>query len=176
MQPIPFTVDEVIATIQFLKQSRGQHILANILGRWHIESGKHRHANSSVWIVNEANCYRCSMGRNHPLESSRQRCAWDWLMFAPAVFGMEGRAADSDHLVGALVTTVAVIAMAEVLRAARFLNILLGAWVIAAPWFLSGAPATARLNALVSGIILIVVSLRRGTIKERYATWDRMVF
>jgi hypothetical protein len=41
-----------------------------------------------------------------------------WLMAAPAVFGSQGGAADSDHLVGALVVTVAVIALAEVGRCA----------------------------------------------------------
>ena len=43
-----------------------------------------------------------------------------WLMFAPAFLGTQGGAADSDHLVGALITTVAVIAMAEVIRAGTF--------------------------------------------------------
>ncbi|MGH7956831.1 MAG: SPW repeat domain-containing protein [Opitutaceae bacterium] len=67
-----------------------------------------------------------------------------WLMFAPAAFGATKGAADSDHLVGALVTTVAVIVMAGVIRAGRFLNVALGAWIIAAPWLLSGAGMAAR--------------------------------
>src|SRR5207237_5667295 len=40
-----------------------------------------------------------------------------WVMFAPPVFHTQGAAADSDHLVGALVVTFAVIACAEVVRA-----------------------------------------------------------
>ena len=54
-----------------------------------------------------------------------------WLMFAPAALGSTGVAAHSDHLVGALIVTVAVIALAAVGRATRFLNLLLGAWVAA---------------------------------------------
>ena len=57
-----------------------------------------------------------------------------WLMFSPAVFGTQAGAADSDHLIGALIAAVAVIVMAEVIRAGRFLNVLFGAWIIAAPW------------------------------------------
>lgn len=98
-----------------------------------------------------------------------------WLMFAPAFLGTQGGAADSDHLVGALITTVAVIAMAEVIRAGRFLNVLLGAWIIAAPWLLSGASANTRWNDLLTGALVIVLSLPRGSVRERYAGWDRMI-
>jgi hypothetical protein len=54
-----------------------------------------------------------------------------WLMFAPSVLGSSGPAADSDHLVGALVVTFAVIALGEVVRALRFINVIFGAWIIA---------------------------------------------
>ena len=48
------------------------------------------------------------------------------------MFGTASRAAHSDHIVGALVVTVAIIALADVGRAARFLNVVFGAWFIAA--------------------------------------------
>jgi hypothetical protein len=47
-------------------------------------------------------------------------------MFSRLVFGTAGTLADSDHLSGALVLTVAVIALAEVARPLRFLNLALG--------------------------------------------------
>jgi len=72
-------------------------------------------------------------------------------------------------------TTVAVIAMAEVIRAGRFLNVLLGAWIIAAPWLVAGASANARWNDLLTGALVIVLSLPRGSVRERYAGWDRMI-
>ncbi len=98
-----------------------------------------------------------------------------WLMFAPAFFGTQGGAADSDHLVGALITTVAVIAMAEVIRAGRFLNVLLGGWIIAAPWLVAGASNSARWNDVIIGALIIALSIPRGSIRERYAAWDRMI-
>lgn len=61
-----------------------------------------------------------------------------WLMFAPAILGNGARVADSDHLVGALITPFAVIAMAEVARPLRLLNIAFGSWLVVAPWLLSG--------------------------------------
>jgi len=43
-----------------------------------------------------------------------------WLMFSPAVFGSLKPAADSDHLIGAMVVTLSMIALAEVGRTARY--------------------------------------------------------
>ena len=98
-----------------------------------------------------------------------------WLMFSPAVFGTQAGAANSDHLVGALITAVAVSVMAEVIRAGRFLNVLLGAWIIAAPWLLSGAGTIARWNDVLAGAVVMLLSFRRGPVREQYAGWDRFI-
>ena len=62
-----------------------------------------------------------------------------WLMFSRLVLGTEGITANNDHLVGALIITIVVCAMAEVARPLRFLNLLLGLWFIAAPRCSRGA-------------------------------------
>lgn len=62
--------------------------------------------------------------------------SWTLLTMAIGValmFGTEGAMANSDHLVGSLVVTFSVTAMAEVGRALRLINIAYGAWLIAAP-------------------------------------------
>jgi hypothetical protein len=92
--------------------------------------------------------------------------------FAPSIMS---RAADSDHLVGALVVTFAVIAMAEVTRAARLINILFGAWIVLAPWLLSGSTTGATWNDVIAGMALIVLSIPRGRIKESYGGWDAYI-
>jgi SPW repeat-containing protein len=98
-----------------------------------------------------------------------------WLMFSPAVFGTSGRAADSDHLVGALVVTVAFVAMAEVTRALRFVNVLAGIWVAGSPWLVGGASGFARWNAVITGLALALLSLPRGKVKEKYGRWDCLI-
>jgi hypothetical protein len=99
-----------------------------------------------------------------------------WLMFSRSIFGIEGAIAHSDHLMGALIITVAICAMAEVARPLRFLNLLLGLWLIGAPWLLAGATAGATWNDIVIGLLVVAVSLPRGPRSaEHYGAWDRFV-
>ena len=100
-----------------------------------------------------------------------------WLMFTPLVFATMGTMAMSDHVIGGLVITVSIAAMAEVARPLRFLNMLFGLWLIAAPWLLAGVPSTiAAVNGVVAGLTLIALSLPRGRRSaERYGSWDRFV-
>ncbi len=99
-----------------------------------------------------------------------------WLMFSRLVFGTVPPLADSEHLVGALVFTVAVIAMTEVGRMVRFFNVLFGLWLAAAPWLLAGGGTNAASAGVIAGLILIALSLPRGPrSSEHYGSWDRYV-
>jgi hypothetical protein len=98
-----------------------------------------------------------------------------WLMFAPFALGSSGKAAHSDDLIGALIATTAVIALAEVGRSARFINIVLGAWVIASPWLLAGTTTASKCNDMIVGILVIIFSLPRGPVIERYGTYQRFI-
>ena len=53
-------------------------------------------------------------------------------------FDSSGAMANSDHLIGALVVTFAIMALAELGRAVRLVNIPFGAWLMVAPWLLDG--------------------------------------
>jgi len=100
-----------------------------------------------------------------------------FLMFSRLVLGNVPPLADSDHLVGALVITVSVIAMAEVARPLRFLNVAFGAWLIVAPWLMDGGASTVgNVVGTMLGALLIVLSLPRGhRSDEHYGSWDRFV-
>jgi SPW repeat len=71
--------------------------------------------------------------------------------------------------------TVAVIALAEVGRAARFVNVLFGAWVIAFPWLLRGTTSTAAWNDMIVGTLVILLSFPRGPVVERYGSFERYI-
>jgi hypothetical protein len=95
------------------------------------------------------------------------------MMFAPSALDATGRAADSDHVIGALVVTWAVIAFGEIVRPVRLLNVLLGLWLIAAPWLLAGDTPTSRWNDVIVGALVVVLSIRRGRVEERFGNWNR---
>ncbi|MFZ1700935.1 MAG: vitamin K epoxide reductase family protein [Pyrinomonadaceae bacterium] len=98
-----------------------------------------------------------------------------WLMFAPFAFGSAGMAAHSDHLIGALIVTAAVIALADVGRSTRFINVLFGAWIIVAPWVLGGATSDSTWNDLIVGSLVILLSFPRGRIGDQYGSFDRYI-
>ena len=162
---VPLAVDEVVATVQLLRRQR--------------------RAGASVWRVfwvgtNEGDDepavpsqrpYTAAAGAfrgiGAPLPLLATAVLGGWLLAAPAVLGYEGAAANSDQLVGALVFTIALVALAEVARAARLLNVVLGVWLAASPWVL-GAPLSAAVADVVVGVALIGLSLPRGPVVERY--------
>ena len=49
-------------------------------------------------------------------------------------------------------------------------------WNLVVPWLLGGATALSCGNDLVAGVALLLLSLRRGPVNERFDTWDRWVF
>ena len=98
-----------------------------------------------------------------------------WVIVSPALFGTTGGGADSDRLAGALVLTVSVVAMAEVARAGRLLNVPLGLWIATAPWLLGGFSAVGAASDAVAGLAVAALALPRGRATERYAGWDRWV-
>ena len=99
-----------------------------------------------------------------------------WLTFTRLSFDSFGAMTNSDHLIGALVVTFAIMALAEVGRAVRFINIPFGAWLIAAPWLLDGiASPLATWNSVLCGVLLMGLSIPRGTVRNSYAGWDRYI-
>ena len=172
---VALTLDEVVATTLFLVRARREGQSA-----WR-----------AFWMGGTLRENTDAVSRTRPDVVSAKAMVWGtglpwnllasvalglWLMLSPAVFGIEGSAAaHSNHIVGALVVTVAVISMSEVGRAARFINVLFGAWFVIIPWLLSGGTTAATLNDVVVGVALILLSLPRGPVGERYGAWQRYV-
>jgi hypothetical protein len=171
---VPPALDEVIATCQFLLRTRREG--GNV---WH-----------ALWLGEEhAKEPESAQGRPSLMEIVHGievfSAPWNlvlcaligvWLMAAPSVVGLAGTAADSTHIVGALVVTFAVVAFAEPARLVRFVNMLCGLWVLLAPWLLAGStPAWPWISA-ASGFALIALSLRRGPVDDSYGGWQRFIY
>lgn len=83
--------------------------------------------------------------------------------------------ADVNHLCGALIVVVAVVCMGEVVRAGRYLNVLVGLAVAVIPWFLSDAPTALKIIDVIAGLAVAALSLPRGIKKEQYGLWDKYI-
>ena len=172
---ISLTLDEVAAMVQFLIQARREkqplwHIF------WHGGTVRLSPQDAAVKVRPDVVGPAAMVwGVALPWNLLVSAALGLWLMFAPGALGSTGLAAHSDHLIGALIVTAAVIALADVGRAVRFINILVGAWMIAAPWLLSGATTSTKWSDVIAGALVILLSFPRGAVGERYGISQRLI-
>ncbi len=96
------------------------------------------------------------------------------LLFTRVTLGAEGSLADAHHIIGCAVLTLVAIAAAEVARPARALNAVLGVGLMFMPWLCDGDKLQFAV-ALGLGMALVLLSVRRGPILERYGAWNRLL-
>jgi len=175
---IPLTLDEVVAMGQYMQRS---HRAGRPFWRTFFRGGAEpsggkdeKDPGFAAPLKNQAIAAVRGVTLPWPLIASCVIGAW--LMFSRLIFGTQGAIANSDHLMGAMIITIAICAMAEVGRALRFINALFGLWLIAAPWLLGGATTGAILNDVIAGLVVMALCLPRGTrSQEHYGAWDRFV-
>ncbi|HET8726360.1 MAG TPA: NAD-dependent epimerase/dehydratase family protein [Alphaproteobacteria bacterium] len=115
-------------------------------------------------------------GVNFPWTLVASTALGAWLMCTPLVLGTDAPLYFSDHVAGCLVILVAVTGMAEIARPVRLLNVPLGAWVAASPFFMNGGSLAGTIGDVVAGLLLIGLSLPRGKRSdEHYGGWDRLI-
>lgn len=98
-----------------------------------------------------------------------------WLMAAPAVLGVSDTAETNDRIIGPLIASFAMVAIWQVTRPLRWVNVPLGAWLILAPWVL-GYGTTSTLNSTLVGVAVIALSLVRGKLTHQYGGGWRAIF
>lgn len=173
---IPLSLDEVVAMVQLvLREKREGRSAWRVL--W---LGAHLPDDSPTWKPERPVTWR-PQGMLWGVSSSPTLVLsigiGIWLMFAPWVFGIgiQQSAADSAHLTGALVIVVATIALAEVARPARFLNVGLGIWLCVAPWLTAGGTTLSSVNSILSGFAVVLLSIPLGGLRDHYGTYDDVV-
>mgnify|MGYP000282923632 FL=1 len=172
---IPCAFDEVIASVMFLKQSKksGQPFWQAF---WHGGSIPGAEPQKEEAVMPPGTIFRnIFSGMSIPWNLVVTSLAGIWLMLSPAALGYNNALADSDHTAGALIITFSVIAMGEVSRAARFFNIVLGAWIIIAPIALGFPSFVSLVNEILCGLILILLSFRKGRVVNDYGAYNRFI-
>lgn len=173
---IPYSVDELIATLQFIKRRvRAGRSWLRVLLFGDTDDGpdeqpSHEFNRGAGAILADM----WSGGVNVPWNLALAGLVGIWLLFTRLTLGAEPPMADADHLIGALSLTVISLASAEIIRAARFGLIPLGAALFVTP-FLYGASTEQIVASFVSGVLLIALSLRRGPVRCRYGSWQSWI-
>lgn len=174
---IPYSLDEVLATVQFLFQSRraGRSFWKTLLqGGPALREGQDCAGGlgSFTALVRDF----LSGGVSYPWTLAASVLIGVYLMATPLLIGAAPPLSHSNHIAACLVITIAVTAMADPARAFRALNIPIGLWVALSPFFLAGAGTVAVILNVVVGLGLAALSLPRGRLSgEHYGSWDRAI-
>lgn len=173
---IPYSLDELIATGQFLKRRHkaGRPVLkifftgdSDATGH---EQPEDNFSQNPLIILRES----FSGTVNLPWNIALCILLGLWLMLTRISLGHEGNMANWDHLIGALVITVAVCATAEVARPSRLLIIPLAAALLITP-FIYGVSTGSVVITLICASALIVLSLPKGKTLNQFGTWNHRI-
>jgi len=99
-----------------------------------------------------------------------------YLLFCNNILGFHGILADNTDVCGALIVVFSIISWAEVVRAVRFVNMIIALWFGISAWVLPGATPLLMWHGGIVAVIVIILSIFRGRIKEKYGNWNRMIF
>jgi hypothetical protein len=174
---IPLTLDEVVATIQFLvkRTKEGKPFWRTFWMGDTIEGGRKDDRSPSFIAPLNKTIPSMMWGVNIPWNLLLSTAIGVWLMYTPYQFSIQKPIADHFTTIGALIVTFTIIAMSEVGRTLRFLNIAFALWLIGATLFLKGGSGYAFWIAITFGLLLIGLSFRKGKIRESYGTFDRYI-
>ncbi len=175
---IPFTFDEVLASVQFLRKKKK---LGESLWKTFWYGGAD---NEGEVIENKKTGNVQFIYNMKSLWSDFKQRPWNlfvsvgvgiWFMVSPGIFQFSGRLADSNHLTGAIIVSFSIIAMSEVARSLRFVNILLVLWLIASCWMFDISGSIIVWSQLIMAALLLGVSFRKGLIKENHGGFNKYI-
>jgi len=175
---IPYAIDEVLASAQYLWQAKraGQSLWRTLwCGGPPLWEGRDPSPDMRLPLGPFLRQFLAG-GVTSPWTLIAATLLGAALLAAPVLLGAEGALYVSDHIIGCLVITIAVTAMAEVARLARFAMAPLGVWLALSPFVLGESALAIQLAHAALGVALIGLSLPRGPrSKEHYGAWDRFV-
>ena len=178
---IPYSLDELIATLQFLKrraQAGKSWLRVLFVGDTDDTPAGTKTTPAPVDEFDQpaSAVLKHMVGGGVSLPWNLAVCALIglFLLFTRVTLGVDGNLAHAHHVIDSLTLTVVSIAAAEVARAVRFLNVLMGCALIAVP-FIFASSTTATVISVALGALLVALSWQRGAIKERYSSWSRWI-
>lgn len=173
---IPYSFDEILATLQFMRKRRqqGRPLWYLLLRGDTMAGGSADYSDNFEAPVGTVLREMLLSGVNVPWTLAASTAIGIALMCTRLLFDSSGPAVDNDHIVGSLVVTFSIMAWGEVARPLRFVNAGFGAWLIAAPWVIGGYVGIAAAASVLFGIALIWLAFPLGRVAGHYGAWDRI--
>lgn len=172
------TLDECIAVINYLFICRRKRLsLWKVfwMGGYSAESSNDTRSPQLNSPLHEV-YFAMTLGLSVPRTLLATTLLGAWLLLSPVLFKAGASLDDIDHLCGGLVVVFSVIAWAEVARPVRYLNILIGLLLVLNILWIRGHTSIEVMNNFVVAALLIILSIRRGRIYEKYGSWQRWVW
>lgn len=160
--PIPLAVDEVIATLQYLKKSKEKSFFSLLFKGGTCAEAKTDHRTPTLDQPLLKICQASLWGVTFPWNLSISALIGICLMSFPSLFDLEGILFDLDPILGALTVVVSVVSFSEHLRKCRYLNLLFALVLFIAAWFSSDYISLHAATA----VAIALLSLRRGTVTQ----------
>ncbi len=174
---IPYSLDELLATVQFLKRRRsaGKSLLRVFLFGDTDEGERAKPSDEFDRPPGKILADVALGGVSLPWNLMLAAAIGFWLLFTRVTLDSQGTMANADHLVGALALTVISIAAAEVARAVRLLLMPLGLGLVIVALLYGETPLQMG-GAIVAGLALTALAIPRGRIQSRYGSFNRYIF
>lgn len=162
---IAFAIDEVVAVMQLLKRKGMSVFFRGDRGEDATEDTRTPSMDASPWKILQASAW----GITAPWNLALSALIGGWVSLSAKVEEGGELLANIDHIFGSCIFVIAVIAMAEVVRKIRYVNVMFGLCLIgAAVLFARPLVMETIVNHIAAGIFLILFSFRRGKIKEKF--------
>jgi nucleoside-diphosphate-sugar epimerase len=173
---IPYSLDEILATLQFLKDRRrqGKPLWFLLLHGDTMSGGSADYSDNFDAPAGAVIRNMLFSGISVPWTLMLSTVLGIVLMCSRLLFDTSGAAADNDHIVGALVVTFSIIAWGDVARPVRFINVVFGGWLVIAPSLIAGYSGIAAAASVLFGIALIWWAFPLGRIATHMGAWDNI--
>lgn len=177
---IPLEIDEVTAMLQFLKSSvrNGKPLWRTFWKGDTVEAAEEadkRSPEMASFAEQPGAVLRSSiLGISFSRQLVLTSLLGVWLIVSPYLMNSSKSVMDVGCLAGALVVTFSVIAMAEVVRIGRFLNLVPALYVLISP-LLINVNAAEGANYIITAIVVIILTIPKGPIREKYGAWSNYI-
>jgi hypothetical protein len=183
MGTVILSVDEVVATLQFIVRARRDGtpywqafwVGSQAVVGGHVDARSPSHAEVYYHLF-PAMCW----GLTFPLTLLLSVFVGAWLLVSGNNFSnMEGLGSyaiwTANHVLGALIIITSLLSCAEVLRFLRHINFALGLMVCIIPWYYEQSVNAESWENFIIGLAVVFLSFPKGQIKQRYGSLERFI-